>query len=146
MIWRVALVGMAATGKSTVANEIAKRLKIRAVIASDLLRKLAKKEGFGGNNINWFGTPEGFALLDMRKKNFKIDEDLDNLLIEILDEGNVIMTTRTMPCLYKNHPLISIYLKASLKVRTKRISVRDGISLKQAGEFIQKRDSDYDLY
>jgi len=135
--------GLAGSGKSTLAQQIAKKFGMKCVHASGILRELLDKdvddisEG-AGKNTGWWESKEGREFLENRTKDGKFDRMLDKKLLEIIEQGNVVLDSWTMPWLSKKG--FKIWLDASVEIRAKRVSGRDNNSIKEMEESIRERD------
>ncbi|MDO8625631.1 MAG: AAA family ATPase, partial [Candidatus Diapherotrites archaeon] len=105
---RVILVcGLAGSGKSTLADRLALRFGLRCVHTSDVLRQLREKDA---DDIEVFKTKmqKGFWESEESKrfnaerlKDGSLDRQLEKKLLEIIEAGNVVMDSWTMPWLSK---------------------------------------------
>ncbi|MFH1239831.1 MAG: cytidylate kinase family protein [Candidatus Diapherotrites archaeon] len=135
--------GLAGSGKSTLAQNLAEKFGMRCVHASGILRELMEKhvdeitEG-AGKNTGWWESKEGRKFLESRTKDGKFDRMLDKKLLEIIEQGNVVLDSWTMPWLSKKG--FKIWLDASVKIRAKRVSGRDEKSIDEVEESIRERD------
>ncbi len=129
--------GMAGVGKSTLAKALADHYGIDYVCGGDMLKEIARQEGYEPTE-NWWETPEGMEFLRKRKEDPNFDKKLDEMLIERAKKGNCTITSWALPWVWGKG--IKIWLQASQKTRAERISRRDGISLEDAMEYVKKRD------
>ena len=130
---------MASTGKSTVAKAIAKKYNLDFYDGGDVLKLVAKDEGYNvTESKGWWDTEEGMKFLEKRKQDPQFDHKVDEKFIEIAEKGNVVFTSWTLPWLYKKG--IKIWLHASIEERAKRMSGRDNIEFEKALEIIKQRD------
>lgn len=133
---------MVGVGKSTLADAIAERYDLKFLSGGDLLREIAKERGYNPTGDDWWETEEGFEFLRKRKSDAKFDRELDRRIMEILDEGNVVVTALTMSWIYKDDRCTKIWLKAPQEIRAKRIMERDEIAFDKALEAVKKRDKE----
>jgi cytidylate kinase len=131
--------GFAGSGKSTLAKRLAKRLGYKYVCGGDVLKEIAKEEGYSPTE-NWWETPEGVEFLKKRQENHEYDKKLDKKLMEIADKGSCVMTSWALPWIYGKG--IKIWLHASQEERAKRIAKRDGISFEEALKIVKIRDEE----
>ena len=135
--------GLAGSGKSTLSQQIAKKFGMKCIHASGILRELMEKhvdeitEG-AGKNTGWWESSEGRKFLENRTKDGKFDRMLDKKLLEIIEHGNVVLDSWTMPWLSKKG--FKIWLNASVEVRAKRVSGRDAKSIEDVEDSIRERD------
>ncbi|GBC74990.1 Cytidylate kinase [archaeon HR06] len=135
--------GMPASGKSTLAQGIAKIYHLKFYSGGDALKELAKEFGFSEGGVDWWDKEEGMKFLRKRKENYEIDKKIDDKLISLLKEGNVVITSYPLAWLYKD--AIKIWLKASQEKRIERVAKRDNISLEEAKRVILVRDEENKL-
>ena len=137
--------GMAGSGKSTLAKKLAEKLGLRYICGGDVLKEIAKEEGYNPTE-NWWETEEGMEFLKKRQGNFEYDRKLDRKLMEYASQGNCVITSWALPWIFKGKA-IKIWLNASQEERAKRIAKRDGISYEKALELVKKRDEEnFTLY
>ncbi len=132
--------GMAGVGKSTLAKALAEIYGIEYVCGGDVLKEMARREGYKVEEENWWETPEGMEFLRKRKEDPNFDKKLDQLLIEIARKGNCVITSWALPWIWGKG--VKIWLQASQRVRAERISKRDNISFEEAFEYVKKRDKE----
>lgn len=125
--------GLAGSGKSTIANALAKIFGLRHVSAGDAFRALAKKRGM---ELLEFGR--------YSDQHLKINRDLDWWLVREAKKGNVIVDGRSTAYLTKKAgiPALRIFLATSPKVSAKRIAVRDGTTPKKALAYSRLREKE----
>jgi len=129
---------MAGSGKSTLAKKLAKKYKLKYYSGGDALKVLAIKEGYKPIKRGWWESQEGMRFLERRSKNPRFDEAVDKRLLEMAQQGNVILDSWTMPWLLKEG--FKILLEASSEKRAERIARRDGISVKKALKALKSKD------
>ena len=134
--------GMPAAGKSTVAEILAKRLKLKAINVGDIIKsKFLGRE----NEANYWDTYEGFMAVKKREEDENIDKSVDKAVLRILKKGNIIITSYVMPWLSKHG--YKVWLEASPEERAKRLAKRDKLSLEEGINIIRRRDKEnYLLY
>tara|TARA_Y100000310_G_C20703003_1_gene831843 strand:+ start:11998 stop:12567 length:570 start_codon:yes stop_codon:yes gene_type:complete len=144
--------GFAGSGKSSLADSLGKKLGIKVVHASSLLREMSTKgiealENASPEKIqDWWESEEAKEFMKKRQKDGSLDRALDEKLMEIADAGNVILDSWTMPYLYKENAK-KIWLKASPEVRAKRVASRDNLNYDEVLAKIKARDLETkDLY
>ncbi|MFH1751316.1 MAG: cytidylate kinase family protein [archaeon] len=135
--------GLAGSGKSNLIEKVSEKFGLRKVHTSGLLRQLKEKEmdkvdlGKLEKGTGFWESEEGKEFLKIREKDFSFDKKLDEELLKIVNKSNAVFDSWTLPWLSKNG--IKIWLKASLEVRAKRISLRDKLSLEIITEKIKER-------
>lgn len=134
----ICICGMAGSGKSTLAKKLAKKYGLKHYSGGDALKALAAEEGYNPYKRGWWETEEGMRFLEKRSKDSKFDKEVDKKLLELAEQGNVILDSWTMPWLLKNG--FKIWLEASPKKRAERIANRDGISIKEAFEALKNKE------
>ena len=136
--------GFAGSGKSTLAEKLAEHFNIEFVHASDLLHQLRSKAPKALDTKHtkagsgFWESSEGKKYLHERERDGSMDRELDALLLEIAQKGNVVLDSWTMPWLCKKG--FKIWLKTDPKARAKRVAERDGIEEKEVLEKIKERD------
>ncbi|MFX1327375.1 MAG: (d)CMP kinase [Promethearchaeota archaeon] len=116
----ITISGLHGSGKSTIGKLIAKKLKIQYYSTGEIFRDLA-------NEMNM--TLEEFT--DYVEKNPKIDQKLDNKLIEISQKGNIIIDSQLSGYILKSIADFKILLTCPLEIRVKRMAERDNISYEE---------------
>jgi cytidylate kinase len=130
--------GMAGSGKSTLAKKLAKKYKLKYYSGGDALKALAIKEGYKPIKRGWWESHEGMRFLERRSKDPRFDEAVDKKLLEMAQQGNVILDSWTMPWLLKKG--FKILLEASSEKRAERIARRDSISVKKALKALKSKE------
>lgn len=129
--------GPPAIGKTTVAKGLAKEFNMKYLSGGDVLKELAKEEGFQTEGDDWWDTSDGMKFLNQRKTNSEFDKKVDDKLIELFAGGGVVITSYTLPWLVKDG--IKIWLSGSQENSAKRMTTRDNLSTKDALEIVKKR-------
>ncbi len=130
--------GPPAVGKTTVAKALAEELGLKMIGGGDLLKELAEREGMDARGEDWWDKREGMKFLERRMAERRFDEEADRMLIEFAEKGDVVITSYTLPWLYKGG--IKIWLHASKEERARRMAKRDGISYEEALRIVEERD------
>src|SRR3972149_7580478 len=130
--------GMPGTGKTTLANGLAKKFGLKTFTGSDVFKDIARKQGYNPDMVGWWETKEGMEFLAKRNTNPEFDKKVDKETMKIAKEGGVVITSWTLP--YLNAPGIKIFITASQEERAKRLVKRDRISYDEALEMIKQRD------
>ncbi|MDD5417352.1 MAG: cytidylate kinase family protein [Candidatus Nanoarchaeia archaeon] len=139
--------GMASSGKSTLAKMVAEKYGYRFFAGGDVLKEMASDMGYNVKGDDFWDTDAGMEFLRKREKDENFDKKLDKKLIELAEKGKVVITTWTLPWIYKGGNSVSIWFGASPKVRAERMTKRDKISFDKAVKVIKKRDKkNYEIY
>ncbi len=117
----ITLGGLHGTGKSSVADLIAKEFNLRRTSAGMIFRTMAKERGM---------TLEDFSKL--AKEDQSIDRMLDDRLKEEAKRGDVVIDGQLAAWMAGDHADFKILLTAPLDVRVKRIAQRDGRDFEEA--------------
>ncbi len=107
--------GLHGTGKSSVADSIAKRFGLRRISAGVIFRQLAKERGM---------TLEEFSRV--AEGDLEIDELIDGTQKKAAAEGNAVIDGQLAAWMAGDHADLKILLIAPVEVRIKRIAERDG--------------------
>ncbi len=107
--------GLHGTGKSTIGKKIAEALEIRYYSTGEAFRVLAKEMNM---------TLEEFT--KHVDNNPKIDNDLDDKVVEIAKEGNIILDSQLSSYILKDEADFKILLTCPIEIRVKRMAERDG--------------------
>ena len=111
----ITLGGLHGTGKSSVADELAKEFNLRRVSAGMIFREMAKERRL---------SLEAFS--KVAEGNEEIDRLLDSTLAKEAEKGNVILDGQLAAWMVKEDSDFNILLTAPLEVRIQRIADRDG--------------------
>lgn len=151
-IMLIIISGFAGSGKSSLADALGKKLGLKVVHASSLLREMKEKgvSALDQEKVeklhDWWESEEGKKFMKMRSEDTSLDIALDKKLIEIAKKGNIVLDSWTMPYLYKGNAF-RVWLNASAEIRAKRVSGRDKLDFNDVLGKIKARDSETkDLY
>ena len=131
---------MPSVGKSTLANKLSLELRINSIGGGDALKEIASKRGISTEGADWWDTERGMKFLSERFKDHSLDRQVDDLLLEKAKQGNVVITSYTLPWLAKG--CYKIWLKSTEKVRSERMSKRDNITPNIALDIVRKREEE----
>lgn len=134
----ICVAGLTACGKSTVARRLAKKYELNYVSGGTVLKELAIKAGYRAKDKGWWETREGMRFLEERLRVSKFDKQIDANLLELAEQGNVVLDSWTMPWLSRKG--FKIWLEVSTEERAKRLANRDGINMKKAAQAIKDKD------
>ena len=137
MIKSIIISGPPAIGKTTIAKGLAKEFELLHLSGGDILKELAKEEGFDTKGDDWWDTQDGINFLSQRKKNSEFDKNVDDKLKNLSSTGNVVVPSYTPPPLVKGG--VKIWLDGSKENSAKRMTTRDNLSKNNALEVVQKR-------
>ncbi len=139
----IIIFGFSGSGKSSIAKMLAKKLNLRVIHPSGILRDLinnktprieASKSGRG-----FWESPAGIKMFkDRLKAKTTIDFSCDKILLRELEKGGAVIDSWSLPWLTNNG--IKIYLKTSLKKRIDRVAKRSKISLSTARKVVTLKD------
>ncbi|UCC58484.1 MAG: cytidylate kinase family protein [Candidatus Bathyarchaeum sp.] len=130
--------GMTGSGKSTVAKRLAAKYGLGYFSGGNSLKALAQEEGYNPDVRGWWETAPGLKFLQQRMGDPVFDKRIDEKLLELAEEGNVVLDSWTMPWLFNEG--FKIWLEASPQVRAKRVVKRDGISIEEAVKALREKD------
>ncbi len=134
--------GLSGTGKSEVAEMIAKHYSIKCIHSSGIMKQVFEKKEIDAEkaekNIGFYESDQGTTLFEKRLGSKSIDEKVDKKLLEIIEDDNVVMDSWTMPWLSKKG--IKILLTADFDVRAERLASRDKLELDEAKKRIQDKE------
>ena len=137
MIKSVIISGPPAIGKTTIAKGIGIEFGLRHLGGGDILKELAQDEGFDTGGDDWWDTPEGMSFLSHRQENSEFDKKVDAKLKKLFLEGNVVITSYTLPWIVEGG--VKIWLAGSMENSARRMTVRDNLSKNDTVKIVQKR-------
>lgn len=137
MLKSVIISGPPAVGKTTIAKGLAKEFGLKHLSGGDVLKEMAKEEGFQTSRDDFWDTEAGMSFLNMRKGNLEFDKQVDEKLKKIFLSEDVVITSYTLPWLVKDG--IKIWLDGSKENSAKRMTARDNISFENALNIVKKR-------
>lgn len=135
----ICISGMAGTGKSTLSKKLAEKYGLRYFSGGDVLKDLAKQEGYDVSIQGWWERPEGLKFLNERVHDPKFDKAVDDKLLEYAQQGNILLDSWTMPWLLKEG--FKIWLDASFEKRVERVAVRDGMTITEAFGVLKEKEA-----
>lgn len=141
----VIISGPPAVGKTTVAKGLGKEFDLKFLGGGDILKELAKDEGFESGGDDWWDTPEGMKFLKQRSENPEFDKKVDDKLKELFLKGGVVITSYTLPWLVEDG--IKIWLDGKHENSAKRMTARDNMDFQEALKITKTRyDENKKLY
>ena len=129
--------GPPAIGKTTVAKGLAKEFNLNYLSGGDILKELASEQGFSSSGDDWWDTEDGMKFLNQRKNNPEFDKKVDEKLIQLFQQGNVVITSYTLPWLIDNG--IKLWLDGTVENSAKRMQNRDDMGESLALNVVKKR-------
>ncbi len=137
MLSSVIISGPPAIGKTTIAKGIAEEFGLTHLSGGDILKEIAEEEGFKTGGDDWWDTQEGMNFLSQRQENSEFDKKVDEKLKKHFLDGNVVITSYTLPWLVEGG--VKIWLEGSKENSAQRMTTRDNLSKDSALEIVQKR-------
>lgn len=135
----IVISGWPAVGKTTIAENLAREFNLKLWNGGDILKMMAHDRGYSSSlNHDWWDTEEAAKFMNERSNNPNFDREVDNRLIKLLNEGNVVITSYTLPWIA--NATINFWLQGSVDNRSKRMSMRDNIDVGSAKKIVQRRD------
>jgi cytidylate kinase len=135
----ICISGMAGTGKSTLSKKIAEKYHLKYFSGGDVLKDLAKQEGYDVSIRGWWESPEGLKFLKERVNDSKFDKAVDDKLLDYAQQGDVLLDSWTMPWLLNAG--FKIWLEASFEKRAARVAERDNMSLAEALKVLKEKEA-----
>lgn len=135
----IVISGWPAVGKTTIAENLAKDFNLKLWNGGDILKMMAYERGYSSSlNHDWWDKEEAAKFMKERNNNPNFDREVDNRLIELVKEGNVVITSYTLPWI--SDATVNFWLQGSVDNRSKRMSMRDKIDINTAKKIVQRRD------
>jgi len=123
----ITISGQSGSGKSTIADAIAKTFHLKHVNVGDIFRNIAKKRNL---------QLETFA----KVRSKKIDLEADEKTLELAKKGNVLLNGRLTAWVAGDNADVRIFVDCDINVRAKRVAERDKKTVLQAKKDLIKRD------
>jgi len=133
----IVISGPPAVGKTTVAKGLANEFKLTYLSGGDILKEMAKEEGFDAIGDDWWDTKNGMKFLSQREDNSEFDKKVDEKLIYLFKQGGMVITSYTLPWLVDDG--IKIWLSGSHDSSSQRMQNRDNMTSKEAYEITKIR-------
>jgi predicted cytidylate kinase len=129
----ITISGLIGSGKTTVCNMLGERLGYHTVISGHVFREMAKELDM---SLEQFGK--------LAEKDPRYDHLIDDRMLAVArQEDDVVLEGRlTGQLLRRNEiPALCVFLDASLEIRTKRVSGREGVQLEEAMAEMRAREA-----
>ena len=141
----IVISGPPAVGKTTVAKGLAEEFQLEYLSGGDVLKDMAKEQGFDSDGDDWWDTEDGMKFLSQREENSEFDKNLDKKLTDLFNQGGMVITSYTLPWLIQNG--VKIWLEGSHESSTQRMQSRDNMSSENAYHITKDRfDKNKALY
>ena len=137
MLRSVIISGPPAVGKTTIAKAITEEFGLTHLSGGDILKELAEEEGFKTGGDDWWDTQEGMNFLSQRQENSEFDKKVDEKLKKHFLDGNVVITSYTLPWLVEGG--VKIWLAGTKENSAQRMTARDNLTKNKALDIVQKR-------
>ncbi|MDR5694966.1 MAG: AAA family ATPase [Armatimonadota bacterium] len=124
----IAIGGLIATGKSTVASILAERLGLRHISAGEVLREMARRKGVSLLEIS-----------RLAEEDHSIDREIDHLQSEMAKAGDAVVESRL--CGWMVDADLKVWLRAPLLVRAARVARREGKTREDALQEMLAREA-----
>ena len=141
----IVISGPPAVGKTTVAKGLADEFSLTYISGGDVLKAMAREEGFDSAGDDWWDTEDGMRFLSRREANPEFDRRLDERLAGLFRGGGMVITSYTLPWIIEDG--IKVWLEGSHESSTKRMQNRDDMSTENAYHITKTRfDKNKALY
>ena len=127
----IVISGAPGSGSTSVAKEVAKRLRFRYFVPGKLHKKLVKSKEESRAALEAWQTKKG--------RSKKTHEERDKLQIKKAKKGNIVICGKLSIHFLKEFSDYKIWLDVPLGERAKRTAKRDGIAVKEAMKEISER-------
>jgi predicted cytidylate kinase len=133
---RIIISGLTASGKSTLAKALSKRLGIEYFSASSKWKELLPKKEF-----DFWESQKGLDVVKFRLDHLKYDRALDRYILNyVKTHKEIVLDSWVAAWKIYGPDVIKIYLRADVETRAKRASLRNGTSFKDALKFMKAKD------
>lgn len=141
----IIIFGFSGSGKSVIANSISEKYKIRVIHPSGILRNLCEGTPVDINNTDYnkgfWESEEGIRIFKNRLKEKRpLDSISDRILLQEIDKHDAVIDSWSLPWLTKKG--ITIYLKADIDIRAKRVAKRDHMNISKIKKIITMKDNE----
>lgn len=141
----IIIFGFSGSGKSSLCRRLGTALGMNIVHPSSIFKQLllGEKPDIKSSQagIDFWESIKGKELFKNRDQGESaIDFTCDEVLLEILSQGNTVMDSWSMPWFYHDDTVIKIYLRARYVTRLFRVARRANISNTDAAEIVFIKD------
>ena len=119
------------------AKAVAEEFNLTHLSGGDILKEFAQEEGFESGGDDWWDTEEGMNFLNKRQADSKFDKKVDEKLKKYFLDGNVVITSYTLPWLVEGG--VKIWLEGTKENNAQRMTARDNLTKNEALDIVQKR-------
>ena len=140
MVLSLIISGLPAVGKTTVAKALSDKFNLKQFSGGDILKEIASTKGYDSVGNGWWDTEQGIKFLAVRKSNPDFDKQVDKRLVELAEQGGVVITSYTLPWLANKS--IKFWLKGSRESRAKRMAGRDNTKYEETLKIVTLRDEE----
>ncbi|MDD5181646.1 MAG: cytidylate kinase family protein [Candidatus Nanoarchaeia archaeon] len=123
----ITISGQSGSGKSTIADAIAKAFHLKHVNVGDIFRSIAKKKKVKLETLS-------------ETVGRKIDFEADKKTLELAKKGKVLLNGRLTAWVAGDNADVRIFVDCDINVRAKRVALRDNKTVAQAKKDLIKRD------
>jgi cytidylate kinase len=119
--------GLAGSGKSTVAKEIARFFDLRLINAGDLFREYAQKNKLPLDQVS-------------NSLPVEIDYQIDRMTLDYAQKGKCVLVGRLSAWVAGQWADCRIFVEAERKIREQRVASRDKLTFSEATQKVKNRD------
>ncbi len=123
----ITLSGQSGSGKSTIADAIAKAFHLKHVNVGDIFRSIAKAKKIRLETLS-------------ETAGRKLDFEADKKTLELAKKGKVLLNGRLTAWVAGDNADVRIFIDCDINVRAKRVAIRDNKTVLQAKRDLIKRD------
>ncbi|MFX1453692.1 MAG: (d)CMP kinase [Promethearchaeota archaeon] len=132
----ITISGLHGTGKSTIGKLISQKLGLQYYSTGQAFRDIAKEMNM---------TLEEFTIY--AEKNSEIDEKLDNKILDIAQNGNIVIDSQLSGYLLKSIADFKVLLTCPLETRIKRMIERDNSNYEEKlKETVNRENSELERF
>jgi len=123
----ITISGQSGSGKSTIADAIAKAFRLKHVNVGDIFRSIAKAKKIQLETLS-------------ETASRKIDFEADKTTLELAKKGNVLLNGRLTAWVAGDNAEVRVFVDCDINVRAERVALRDKKTVLQTKKDIIKRD------
>ncbi len=123
----ITITGLSGSGKNTIAEAIAKSLKLKIFSAGDIERKFARQRKISIYKASTIRPKE-------------IDYEMDKTLLKLAMKGGYVLIGRLAGWVAGDWADCRVFINCQKRIRAKRIAKRDNLTFKEALVKIKERD------